>query len=42
MEHYNKGDGVQNPFLDPDIQPKTNPTATARPMKSFPTPHGVF
>ncbi|MDB6017896.1 MAG: cytochrome peroxidase [Pedosphaera sp.] len=21
MDHYNKGDGVQNPFLDPDIQP---------------------
>jgi cytochrome c peroxidase len=21
MDHYNKGDGVENPYLDPDIQP---------------------
>src|SRR5262249_45935562 len=23
MDHYNKGDGVQNPYLDEDIQPLT-------------------
>ena len=21
MDHYNKGDGLQNPYLDEDIQP---------------------